>query len=985
MYFNLSFALLFSCGLLSCGLKIGEPVPKNEVVEIKNTKCLNQSIDKIKLFFDGQATDEEVDASFKCISQVLIAFKNNVNGANRDFFVPEELAYFIEMNFLDGEHSFKSEFLSEIMQLKVVLLGGSGTVFYKKDIEQLSFIIDRLRPEIVRLNPVMKIVTNNWDYSGLTETEKETQFITAKTRSAYFFEILTAEFARSGNKYEADRFLNLIKEIAVFAEAEESVVDKIEKARPFLLNFKQNLVGEGTQIQSNDWKKISRSLHEMLFQLLRINYFLKPLQPEQREQKWLVYQKISEDVLQLISTLLEAQKKPVLSNHQVYDLISSVLPIFSEQTINLEVIESVNDVKIALLGASDTNADFWVPDDLNQIRNKLPILFLEIQEILGLFKELNAITPVWKKSYLDFNRIEARFNKSVQSLLNLFEGNYSLVSAKKLLLSFEKNNLLPGFELPEKFEGLYKTAVSVKYVLTGEQGSQMSNMQMKQVIAVSAASYFHYLEYTNYIQSFSFQDKAMYLAIDNVLPKIQATTTQILNFKKSKLISTNEFLSLYHSLTSEKIVDSKIQLSTVSSILQALWTHILNSPENRIQGEAQSGFNLAALEILSTEVKLFVQSGKDTSEIFGSQQQLLQQDILSRIQSLISLPNSPLQFEGLSELSRVIDGPVPMTLDANKFLRVFDQVQYQPNDILQTQIARTLSRILIRSFSNDLQSVRLLSGITLEEAETFFTAFKSIFFDLDMISPTNITFISSRFREANLFVSHANGDGLANFEELTDLVVHIFSGLERAQAIRDQIIIDQKVKTCLPQQNDPIVASTLIFEECLIQQYFETQSGFESMPEFFNMKTKFTEEQNKKYYLSLLKAAGHVPNVDKTVKFEDANLFPHVVQYIEVLFAKYDADRDGVLSKDEALMAYPVFKSTIKDMLKVIPSGNKITDAQLPGVFIYLLKFGRPPKGLSETLKFLSFINDEKLWIIQSNRLDLGVIFNFIADSLSKP
>lgn len=85
------------------------------------------------------------------------------------------------------------------------------------------------------------------------------------------------------------------------------------------------------------------------------------------------------------------------------------------------------------------------------------------------------------------------------------------------------------------------------------------------------------------------------------------------------------------------------------------------------------------------------------------------------------------------------------------------------------------------------------------------------------------------------------------------------------------------------------------------------------------------------------------------------------------------------------MLAYPVFKSTIKEMLKVIPNGSKITDAQLPGVFIYLLKYGRPPKGLGETLKFLGFINDEKQWIIQSNRLDLGIIFNFIADSLAKP
>lgn len=980
MYSKSIFCILLSTIFLSCGLKIGEPAPQNEVVEIKNTKCLSQSIATMKTFFDGQATDNEVDDSFKCISQVLIAFKNNVNGSNRDFFAPEELAYFVTTNFLKDENSFSSDFLSEIMKLKVVLLGGSQNVFYKKDIEQLSFIIDRLRPDIVRLNPEMKVLAGQWDYSGLNESDKEQQFITAKTKSAHFFEILSAEFARSGNGYEADHFLDLIKQIGIFAKADPSVIDKIEKARPFLLNFKENLVGEGTNIHSADWLKISKSLHEMLFQILRIKYFLKPLQAEQREQKWIVYQKITEDVLQLVSTLLEAQNKPSLSNQQVFDLISSVLPIFTEQTIDVELVKSIADIKMALLGPQASSLDRWVPADLNQIKAKLPILFSEIRQILGLFKELNAVTPVWKTSYPDFIRIENQFNASVLTLMTTFDGEYTLNSAKKLLLSIDKSKILPDFQLPEKFESLFKLSLSVKYVLIGEQGSQLSNAQLKQVVHVVAAAYFHYLEYTNYIQPFTFQDNSIYVAIDNVLPKLNKTILSVLNFKNSKMITTNEFLSLFFNLQNEKFIETNIELSTVSSVLQVLWTNVLVQPENRLQGKALSGFDSEALQVLTYELKTFTQSGLDTATIFGVDQLLEQNGILSRIDAALTLPNSPLRYETLTELRRVAGGSVAMTFDANKYLRFFDLTTYQVNDLLQMQIARTLSRILIRSYSNDLVAINSLTGITLPEADTFFNSLKPLFYDLKLVSPTNTTFISSRFREANLFVSHANGDQLANFEELTDIIQHIFSGLARAQILRDQA-----VKKCLPPQNDPISDETRISEDCLIQHYFEALNGFESMPQFQNMKIQFTQQQNINYYMSLLKAAGHVPNAQKNVKFEDANLFPHVVQYVEVIFAKYDADKDGVLSKEEALTAYPVFKGTIKDMLKVIPSGNKITDAQLPGVFIYLLKNGRPPKGLQETLKFLGFLNDEKLWIIQSNRLDLGVIFNFIADSLAKP
>ncbi len=976
--FNLLLIITF--GLTSCGLKVGEPVPKLEVVELKNTKCLNQSISTLKLFFDGTATDREVDNSFKCISQVLMAFKNNVNGANRDFFAPEELAYFIETNFLKGEYEFKSEFLAEIMHLKLVLIGGSKSVFYKKDIEQFSLMIDRLRPEIVKLNFEMKIVSGKWDYSDLTDTEKEEKFLAAKKNSARFFQILSSEFSKSGQKYETDHFLNLIKELATFSKSEDKTIQKIEKARPFLISFKKNLVGEGTEIQSGEWFKISKSMHEMLFQMLRINYFLKPLAADQKEQRWVVYEKITADIFDLISSLLDAQKKPVLSNQQVYDLISSLLPIFTDQTIDHDLVQSFSDIKVALIGKNITSADRWTASDLILIKNKLPVLFSEFQKISRIFKDMNLQNIVWAQSYSDFNKFETEFNSSVINLVQIFDGEYSFSSLKLLFTSLQNNKLLPGFDLPENFDQLLNFAVSVKYVMTGNKGSEMTNADFKQVIQAGSATFFHYLEYKNYIKIYTQNDDAFYLALQNILPKVKNTLQNILKFKPSHIIVDVEIQNLFQTLKHEDLFHSDIGSTGLQAVLNVLWSNILVQPEHRLQGLVLPGFNSEALDVLSTELDIYIQSNHDVFAIFKSDVLLGQSEIAQRIDQIVKAGVSPIQLNSLSELIRVVSSPVTMALDTNKFLKIFDGNMYALTDLQEIQFSRTLARVMVRTLSKDEENLKLLNGITLPEAEFFFEAIKPLIFELDLISPTNTTFISSRFREANLFVAHANGDQLANYEELTDLMMHIFSGLKRAKALQNGAI-----RVCLPPQNDPVTSETTVYEDCLLKYYFDTSVGFESMPEFFNMKKQFSEDQNKKYYLSLLKAAGHVPNAKQVVYFADANLFPHVVQYLEILFAKYDKDRDGLLTKDEAMLAYPVFKSTIKEMLKVIPNGSKITDAQLPGVFIYLLKYGRPPKGLGETLKFLGFINDEKQWIIQSNRLDLGIIFNFIADSLAKP
>ena len=147
-----------------------------------------------------------------------------------------------------------------------------------------------------------------------------------------------------------------------------------------------------------------------------------------------------------------------------------------------------------------------------------------------------------------------------------------------------------------------------------------------------------------------------------------------------------------------------------------------------------------------------------------------------------------------------------------------------------------------------------------------------------------------------------------------------------------------------------------------------------------NLKKQFSEKENKDYYLSLLKAIGHVPNDKKVVYFVDADLFPHVIQYVEMVYARHDLNQDKVLEKCEALKAFPIYR----DLIRQLTTDYKLSEKQLPGVFIYLLKFGRPPVSPLEKLKFITFINNPSKWDIQATRIDLGKIFNFIGESIKE-
>jgi hypothetical protein len=981
MYSRLISIIVFF-SLFSCGLKIGEPVPQAETVDLKNTKCLNQSISSIKMFFEGNASDNEVSEAFQCISQVLLAFKDNINGADRDFFEPQELAYFIETNFLKGEYTFSPSFLTEIMNLKAVLIGGSSKVIYKKDIEQLSALIERLRPEIIILNPEMKIISGNWLFSDVSDEVKEKKFTQAKRKAAHFFEVLSFEFARTGNKYEANSIINLIKQIALFSKSKSTTVDQIEKARPFLIGFKKNLVGQGTLIASRDWNKITKSLSEFLFQFLRIKYFLEPLSEAEEEKRWNVYEKISQDIFELMATLLDAQKNPVLSNVQVYELISAALPIFSDQVIDEELIQGISEIKNALIGDRVLNKDNWAPVELLLIKDKLPVLFSEIRKILNLIKDLDAQIKSGRQFYPEFNRIESDYNKSISVLMSTFDGDYSLISLRSFVESLRRNKLVDDTKWPKNLEPLFATAMSAKYVLTGTKVSVLKNSEFRHVVSIAAAGYFHFLEFKHYIQPYSKTEKNFYVGLDYILPKIKLTTQKALNFKPKHLISTDEVSDLFNVLLTEKLIELEISEAGFRSVLNMLWSNILLEPGRRLSGAQGQGFDSEALQQLTSETEIFIQSGYDLFDVFQNNTSLQQKTILDRIRKLINQSTTkPRQVLTLNELIRLVNSPVPMLFDQNSFLKILDKdLSYHLTDLYQAQMSRTISRIFIRSFAMDRNRIEKLSGVTLPETESFFNSVKTIIVDLGLIKPDDTEFISSRFREADLFAGHANGDDFVNLEELSDLVMHILSGLKRADILQTGIL-----NSCLSGYSGPITDQTAVDENCVLQHYFNTSSGFESLPQFMEMKKTYSIEQNKKYYLSLLKAGGHIQNDRGSIFIQDANLFPHIAQYVEILFSRYDINRDGLLVKEEALAAFPVFKSTIKTVLKTIPSSGIIPDSQLPGVFIYLLKYGRPPKGLGETLKFLGFIKDENKWVIQSTRIDLGVIFNFLGETLATP
>ena len=342
----LSFLIAVSLG---CGLKLGEENNTARVAEVKGVSCLNNAIDDLKLFFTGDASDEQVGAAAECLQQVILTFKDNIRGKNKDSYTPGELASFLQNNFIKDGTKFTPELLAEVMKFKVLLFGGSTKVIEKTEIVAISSFIARFKPELVRLNPHMKVIVSKWT----PETDaaaKENRFNAAKNAFKQLLVVFGKYIAATERSYEVGDLTTLLQELVKFTNKKSDVITTIENLKLFLLKTKLILIGGTSAITGQEWVTFHHTLAELYFQTLRINYFVTPLTPEQSDEKWLAYHRIADDITMLIPELLKAKGSDLLQNSDIAELLESIKAFAPALEINFELVNQVGKLKLVLLG-----------------------------------------------------------------------------------------------------------------------------------------------------------------------------------------------------------------------------------------------------------------------------------------------------------------------------------------------------------------------------------------------------------------------------------------------------------------------------------------------------------------------------------------------------------------------------------------------------------------------------------------------------------
>jgi hypothetical protein len=642
----------------------------------------------------------------------------------------------------------------------------------------------------------------------------------------------------------------------------------------------------------------------------------------------------------------------------------------------------------------------------------------ELNPLMPLVSGLDELPPDLvvtenTKYQNEFTQVQAAFRAKMARLARLFRYqhiNYKINELFDLVIEVFKSNQTNPKTI-EKMNSLRPLILKTAGVLI-DDSLVLDSRNWKKLLNLFSDGYISYRRYdlltNDQTKNLGLND----IAIEKIVSNIQPTITEIILQKKTQSISNNEIFELLKSLKiifTEPFIDKPsinkwiqkiLDLKNFDLLLNTLWSHVLNDPVQRLRdNQATNALDSVALNTLMNELGLLFRSQFHVHRLLNEASQsgspLLKLNIKSYFQTIRSNADKKFDDKDLlvaDESLQMFQSSAFHTFDENDFLKIFDPsnmseaTEFKLSDIEISNYARVGARLVIRSFSKNLDSVLLLKELSNADALEGWEIVRPIVNELDFVQSDNLTFMSSRFRESDLFVASSNGDGLAQFSEIHDLVLHIYSGQKRSNMIKSDL-----VNKFFPGTDpDLLKAKDTVDEKPLLDYYVVSNVGFQSLPQYMNLKTQQTSEELSQFSLSLLKAAGHVANSEMRVKFEDLNLFPHVTQYIEMLFYKFDINRDGILDKFEAVAAYPTYEKTVAEVLEKIGFAGIISQPERrKGVFLYLLQTGHGPETAAQVKEFTKFINDTRdlnttdRWTINPNRLSLGNLFSFFSEKLN--
>ncbi|WP_291516125.1 hypothetical protein [Bdellovibrio sp. ArHS] len=987
----ITVAMLAAGALAGCDSKVGEAPPPPESHELGGTKCLTEVKPVVKHFIEGTASKAEVSSGWDCAETAIQTFKRYVRGNVSDRYTSQELATFLENNFLDAakKETIPVGLQVEVMKLKQIFVGGSAEYITRGEIDKIIRLFGSFREMTMNLTPYMRVLSLNWTVSEANNIQTDVRFFEEANKEIQNAARTLASLIESnGRSYKLADFVVLMEQMSVFFNEKWDFPKTIAKYMPVVLKVKKALAGgDENYVAPSEWRRFALLGARGYIQYLRYYYFIKGV-PETGTGYRLSYlSRTVEDVLSVFQDLVAEKPEGVVSRDEVNDLLKTLQVVWPEFKVSNNLVFEAMKLKQLFFGGS---VDSFSTTDFETARLKVSRIKILIERFLPYY---SIYGREWEPELYENEEAQKLFMESqfvleatVREAGVLFEGAYDLNNLVSLVREVEALYPPAGESYADLIEEHMPLIVDVKNLILGGNDSSLKKANWSVLLGFAARFYSDFLYY-NYFLKDQPIEKPLTVGYLSVFANQSINIARdLLAIKKEAQFSRAEINKILGHLSSLGILPADLKPQSLDQVVGLILNNLLTEPERRVTGYVPDALNLSSLEVLRGELQVWLDTElfiAQTTENWKPEEGLLAKDLqeLLKTTSLSAAPRSPLA-SGLYEFLLTVQSPVPLTVDSESRVVISNKFEqaYSAKTLRQLNLYRALSRLAVRSFTGSLDRLNTYKGVNLEEVQNAFMTVRPALVELGILEPKNTSFASSRFREANIFVPHSDGNSLSSYAELTDLIGMIWSGLNINSMLRQELI-----KKCFNGNTD-VKNDALVSLSCVRASYKEAlPMAATSLPEYLKFQKSASKDEWAIYMNNIIKAAGYIPNEKNMALLEDISLAPHVMQYIEMIYARFDRNKDGVINTPESLNAFPAFKGILLELAKDQIANGSIKEADLLDLFTYILRYGKPPETLKEKLRFvLSWKGKRDKWDVWADRIQLSEILGYIADQVTK-
>lgn len=993
-YFSSRFWVVLSLSVLvltGCDSKIGEAPPPPTSQEFGGARCLSDMNPIAKSFIEGTAKKEEVEAAWNCMGGAVEKFKRYVRGRSADRYTSQELATFLEDNFLEKSNNknISPELQLEFMKIKQLFVGGSVESISRDEIDKLIELFKNLKVMTVALNPYMKVLSLNWSVSEANNLQRDVRYFEDANREVQnAARSLAALIEKNGQSYKLSDFVTLTEKLGEFLEEKWNFPRTIGKYMPVVKKVKKALAGGNeNEITPNEWRRFALLGARGYVQYLRYYYFIKSV-PETGTGYRLSYlARTVEDVLSVFQDLVAEKPEGVVSRDEVTDLLKTLQTVWPDFKVSNNLVFEAMKVKQLFFGGS---VDSFTTTDFETARLKVSRIKILVERFLPYY---SIYGREWEPDLYDQEEAQKLFMESqfvleatVREAGVLFEGSYDLNDLVSLVREVETLYVPSGsYEWTEKTKNFLPLVVDVKNMILGGNDSSLRKGNWSVLLGFAARFYSDFL-YHHYFVKGQPTDQPLTISYLSVLSNQTLNIFRdLLLIKKENQFSRAELGKIGRHLIRLELLPKNIKAESLDGLIKLVLNNILVPPEQRLNGTVPEALNLTSVEVVRSELQVWLDAElfiAQLSEGWAPQEGLTAKDLIAVIHKKQKEDNTSQYLQmAIKEFLLSLDSPIALTVDSEGRVLITNRVEplYTRLSLQHLNINRALSRLMIRSFVTEKERIADYTGANLDEVQGAYMALKPLFVDMGLLSPKNISFASSRFREANIFVPHSDGNTLASYSEITDLIGMIWSGVNI-----NSMLYKDLIRVCFNGAEQPNDAKVPV--ACARKAYKDAMpTAMVATPEYLKFIKNVSPEDWTFYINNIFKAAGYIPNEKNLAVLEDLSLAPHVIQYVEMIYARFDRNKDGFISASEAVKAYPSFRGIMFELAKDQLASGSIKEKDLLDVFTYILRYGKPPETIREKLRFvLSWKGKPEKWDVWADRLMMSQILGYIADQVNK-